>query len=56
MSAPAHTALSVQQFLSKMLCRLVPHHPYSPDLALSDFFLFPQMKKVFKGKCFADVK
>ena len=27
----------------------------SPDITLSDCFLFPQMKKVLKGKCFADV-
>ena len=29
------------------------HLPYSPDLTPSDFFLFPQMKKVLKGQCFA---
>ena len=31
------------------------HPPYSPNLALSDIFvcLFPQMKKVLKGKHFA---
>jgi hypothetical protein len=32
------------------------HPPYSPDLAPCDFFLFPQMKKVLKGKHFADVE
>ena len=34
----------------------VPHSPYSPDLAVSEtfLFLFPQMKKALKGKCFAD--
>ena len=31
------------------------HCPYSPDLSPSDF-LFPQMKKVLKGKHFADVE
>ena len=34
----------------------MPHPPYSLDLALSDCFLFPQMKKVLKGKRFADVE
>ena len=35
----------------------VPYVPYSPDLALSDFFLFPRMKKVLKGgKRFANVE
>ena len=35
---------------------LVPHPSYSPDLTPSGFFLFPQMKKVIKGKCFANVE
>ena len=34
----------------------MPHPPYSPHLALSDIFLFPPMKKVLKGKHFADVE
>jgi len=32
------------------------HPPYTPDLALYDFFLFLRMKKVLKGKRFADVE
>ena len=53
-STPVHTMLSVQQFLTKK--RHYPHAPYphSPDLAQVIFFLFPQTKKVFRGKCFAD--
>jgi len=27
----------------------VPHPPYSPDLAPSDFFLFPKLKMKLKG-------
>ena len=34
----------------------VPYPSYSPNLALRDFFLFPWMKKVLKGKHFADVE
>ena len=34
----------------------MPHLPCSLDLSLSDFFLFPLMKKVLKGKHFADVE
>jgi len=51
--AAAHTALSVQ-FLAKNMM-VIPHPPYSPDLAPCDFFLFPRMKGQMKGKCFADV-
>jgi len=53
--APAHTALSVQQFLGKNNMMVIPHPPYSPDLAPCNFFLFPHMKCQMKGKCFADV-
>ena len=51
---PAHTSLSVQQFLAKNMT-VIPHPPYSPDLAPCDFFLFPCMKGQVKGKRFADV-
>ena len=34
----------------------MPHPPYSSDLTPRDFFWFPQMKKVLKGKSFADVE
>lgn len=54
-NAPAHTALSVRQFLTKNDMTPVPHPPYSPDLAPCDFFLFPRMKREMKGKRFADV-
>jgi len=54
-NAPAHTALSVQQFLAINNMTVIPHTPYSPDLAPCDFFLFPRMKGQMKGKCFADV-
>ena len=57
MNTPAHTVLSVQQFMTKNRMTLVPHPPYSSDLAPRDFFcLFPWVKKVLKGKCFADVE
>jgi [histone H3]-lysine36 N-dimethyltransferase SETMAR len=29
---------------------LLPHLPYSPDLAHSDFFLFADLKKMLAGK------
>ena len=35
---------------------LVPHPPYSSDIALSMFCLFPQMKRVLKGKCFPNME
>ena len=44
-STPAHTALSVQQFLTKNGTTPVSHPPCSPNLTLSDFYLF-----VFPGE------
>ena len=29
---------------------VVPHTPYSPDLAPADFFLFPELKAALKGR------
>ena len=49
-SAPAHTMLSVQQFLTKTAwpsCLTFPIHPISPQATL---FLFPWWKKSSKGK------
>ena len=31
---------------------LIPHPAYSPDLAPSDFFLFPNLKKDIRGRHF----
>jgi transposase len=31
---------------------ILPHPPYSPDLALLDFHLFPEMKKRLRGHHF----
>ena len=30
------------------------HPPYSPDLALSDYYLFPPLQNSFNGKTFND--
>ena len=47
---PAHTALSVQQFLTKNGMVPGPHPPYSPDLTPSNFFFcFPRWKTSSKG-------
>jgi hypothetical protein len=34
---------------------VVPHPPYSPDLAPCDFFLFPRIKMKLEGRGFDDV-
>ena len=46
MSAPAHTVLRVQQFLTKTSMTPMLHPPYSPDLTLSDFFFVSLDEKI----------
>ena len=36
-NAPAYKTLSVRQFLAKKNVTVIPHPPYSPDLAPCDF-------------------
>ena len=56
-SAPAHTVLNVQQFLTKN-----QHEPRVPPSLFTQshleqfFFCFPRWKKVLKGKHFADIE
>jgi histone-lysine N-methyltransferase SETMAR len=45
-----HTAYIVQGFLVQNNMAVVPHAPYSPDLAPSNFFLFPKMNNKLKGR------
>ena len=54
LSAPAHTALSAQQFLTN---NGITHPPYSPDLVPRNLFLFlSQDEKSSQRKHFADVE
>ena len=38
----------------KLKFELLPHAPYSPNLAPSDYFLFPNLKKWFGGRRFTN--
>ena len=48
-NAPAHPASLTRRFLTNNNMTVVPHPPYSPNLAPSDFFLFPKLKMKLKG-------
>jgi histone-lysine N-methyltransferase SETMAR len=54
-NAPAHTALSVREFLATKQITVLEHPAYSPDLVPSDFFLFPKIKEILKGRHFNDI-
>ena len=51
-NAPAHRAVTTNEFLAKHNIPSLPQRPYSPDLAPCDFCLFPQLKKTTKGRRF----
>jgi len=55
-NAPSHTSLVVQQFLSEESITVITQPPYSPDLAPSDFWLFPTLKMGLKGTRFATME
>ena len=47
-----HKSLQTQQTISNVRITQLPHPPYSPDIAPSDFFLFGYLKKQLKGMIF----
>jgi len=51
-NAPNHTSLVVQQFLTEKSIPVITQPPYSPDLTLSDIWLFSTMKMGHKGTRF----
>lgn len=52
-NAPAHSCHLTAAKLVELGYKIVPHPPYSPDLAPCDFFLFPTLKKELAGKKFS---
>jgi hypothetical protein len=55
-NAPANKALSANQFLAQKLITEMEHLPCSPDFALNNFWLFPEIKSALKGHRFQDKK
>lgn len=55
-NAAPHKAGIVTEYLNKERVKLLPHPPYSPDLALCDFYLFPKIKHELGGKSFNSVE
>jgi hypothetical protein len=52
---PAHTAISITEFLVKKNIPTLAHPLYSSDLAPCDFYLFPKLKSKLKGFHFGTV-
>lgn len=53
-NAKPHTAKVTRETLEKFRWEVVPHPPYSPDLAPSDYHLFRSLQNHLKGKKFDD--
>lgn len=51
-NAPCHKSMKTMAKLHELGFELLPHPPYSPDLAPSDFFLFSDLKRMLAGKKF----
>jgi len=47
-NVPAHRALATQKKLAYLGFECLDHPPYSPDLAPSDYHLFPGLKKTIE--------
>jgi hypothetical protein len=48
-NTPAHHSVLVQKELAKQQVTILPHHPYSPDLASCDFLSFTRLKEKLHG-------
>jgi len=45
----------VREFLATKQIIVLEHPAYSPGLAPNDFFLFPKIKEILKGRDFDDI-
>jgi len=52
-NAPAHRALATQTKLACLVFQCLDHPPYSPDLAPSEYHLFPGLKKQLEVRNFS---
>lgn len=55
-NARPHTSFFTNQAIAKMGWSVVPHPPYSPDLAPCDFYLFGHMKDYLRGQRFETIE
>ncbi|GBP83643.1 Mariner Mos1 transposase [Eumeta japonica] len=53
-NASCHTSAETTLFLECQKIELTGHPPYSPDLALNDFYLFPIVKNKLRGQRFSN--
>jgi hypothetical protein len=54
-NARRHTNMPTREATATMWWTVLPHPPYSPDLASYDFHLFGPLKDALRGSRFADI-
>ena len=54
--ARPHVSPKTVATIRELVFECLPHPPYSPDLAPSDYWLFGDMKRPLRGKRFPDFK
>ncbi len=55
-NATPHTSVPTLALIGESGINLVPHLPYSPDLAPCDFAIFPYLKSQLTGQHFANIE
>ena len=50
--APCHKLIATMAKLHELHFKLLLHPPYSPNLVLSNYWLFTDLKRIFQGKRF----
>lgn len=55
-NATPHTSNITLALIGESSINMVPHPPYSPDLAPCDFAIFPYLKKALRGQRFANIQ
>ena len=55
-NAPAHTSQVAMTAATGCGLEIRPHPPYSPDIAPSDFYLFPKLKSHLRGHSMVAMK
>ena len=51
-NAPCHKSMKTMAKFHELCYELLPHPPYSPDLAPSDYWLFADLKRMLRGHRF----
>ena len=51
-NALCHKSIATMAKLHELHFELLPHSPYSPDLAPSNYWLFEDLKRMLQGKRF----